>query len=127
MATDDTVLDELEVALSVLHQTAQVVDARRTQAKAELLDLLMCTGVEPTSTNYERCLFCNYEYGYTKDASKSYDTITAVCGCEGIGWKCAIDGEKHHPKSCFKCFGCSMDNQNPPPACYKCRRLAHAK
>lgn len=108
-------LDQLDAALCTWRKA---VNARTAQITAELAALSLLLEDKPPS-HYERCLFCDAEYGLN-DSRTNYDMITAACGCNGVGWKCAA---ANHPQDDdFKCFGCNSLNQKPFPKCYKCRR-----
>ncbi len=119
--TDDTVLDQLDAAVSTLRQKAHSTNARLACVDAELAALYKLTDTlaapRPRESEYARCLFCDADYGLPSQP-RAYDKITAACGCTGVGWKCA-DG---YPPSYggFKNHGCNSLQQTPLPKCYKC-------
>ncbi len=111
--TDDTVLDQLDAAVSTLRLTARITNARVAQVNAELAALL----VQPVFL-YQCCLFCAGDYGFSNGHTvRAYDTIRAACGCEGVGKKCA---EGMLGNNMFRCYGCSAFNKHALPKCYTC-------
>lgn len=66
---------------------------------------------------YNRCLFCNHDYGSPGYAASYYTTLTAECGCTGVGEDCASQ-RPARSRGNVRVFGCRRTGQN----CYKCRK-----
>lgn len=74
---------------------------------------------------YCRCLFCNSDYGWPGALASTYTTLTAACGCTGVGQDCII-AQYRTPDMTGRdrIFGCE---RKPSEKCYKCRTVAERK
>ncbi len=97
-----------------LEQTAESLSANRRQVATELRALAAELGV---TTAYNRCLFCNNDYGSPGRPQSTYIPLMAACGCTGVGEDCLTGG--HRLSGTQRVFGCGL--RAIDMKCFKCR------